>query len=87
MSYKINKIDNCSKEIIDGCEICKHYINIEKSINNFTTNELVEELRKREGVRPIDVKPYNSYYISVDEDFEDVEVDETGSAIILIVTY
>ncbi len=86
MTCKIDKIDNCQKEVIDGCETCNNYIDTMRSIYNFTNKELVEELRKREGVKSIDVKPHNSYYISVDEDLKDIELDETGPAIILIVT-
>ena len=55
-------------------------------LNEFSTKELVEELRKREGVKSMNVTPYNSYFVFVDDDFEDIEVDETGPAIILIVT-
>lgn len=56
-----------------------------KTIKELITKELIEELKRREGVKVIDVKPYHPYYISVDEDFEDVEVDETGPAIVLVV--
>lgn len=81
MTCKINKIDNCQ----DGCDECEHFVDTIRSIGNFTTKELIEELRKRENVNYIDVKPNNSYYISVDEDFEDIEIDEVGPATILVV--
>ena len=53
-------------------------------LENFSTKELVAELRNREGVQLIDIDPYDEYFISsinLNDDIEDV-----GPAIILIVT-
>lgn len=53
-------------------------------LNEYTTYELVKELRKRDGIKSIEVKPDNNYFISVDDDFEDIEIDEVGPITILI---
>lgn len=45
-----------------------------RSITNFSTKELVEELQKREGVETFFAKPY-----------EDVPVSVNGPAILLVV--
>lgn len=85
---KLGVSENCEREMNVGCnDNCDYFQSRAKlsEIKEFTTKELVDELRKREGVQAIDVKPYHPYFISVDEDFEDVEIDETGPAIILVV--
>lgn len=55
----------------------------ERDIDVFETWELVEELKEREGVKTIDIEPYQEYFV------QPVGVNrtsDTGPAIILIVT-
>jgi len=49
-------------------------------LSNFSTKELVEELKKRDGVDSIQVNPYVRYEINVEEN---PRIKETGPAIIL----
>lgn len=54
------------------------------SLENYTTKELVEELRNREGVETLDIDVNDEYFISsinMDDDIENV-----GPVKILIVT-
>ena len=48
-----------------------------RCINEFSTKELVDELRKRDEVKSIDVTPHNLYCVS--------GVKEIGPATILII--
>ena len=57
-------------------------------LTNIPTRELVEELKKREGVSNAVVAPYVEYEVNVSAEGDDVGVyeNETGPAIILVVT-
>lgn len=59
------------------------------NISDFKTYELVEELKKREGIAPILVGPHDPYYIEVGKDRENkynsMPDAETGPATILVV--
>ena len=50
------------------------------NLSKVSTKELVEELRKREGVDSIEVEPYISYEINVEEN---PPINAEGPAIIL----
>ena len=55
-------------------------------LKNVSTRDLVEELKKREGVETCDISLEESYFLEVDHNgYHDNYVDE-GPAIILIVT-
>ena len=55
-------------------------------LKNVSTRDLVEELKKREGVETCDISLEESYSLEVDHNgYYDTYVDE-GPAIILIVT-
>ena len=64
---------------------CKKECNKE-TIKNFTTKELVKELKNRDGVQLVNVEIDDAYFISVDDATTDFEIDDVGPAIILIVT-
>ena len=51
-----------------------------KSITDYTTKELQEELSKREGVQSIMIEPYQPYRIITPYN----TIDDTGSAIVTI---
>lgn len=86
MKCKIEKTDNCQKEVIEGCEECKHNGDIIRSIKICTTKELVEELQTREGVKAIKVgTPNDEYFISTTANEWDDDIEETGPCIILII--
>lgn len=57
-------------------------------LSKVPTCELVEKLKKREGVQTVSVEPYVEYEINVSDEGVGVGVyeNETGPAIILIVT-
>lgn len=48
-------------------------------LSKVSTNELVEELKKREGVEAISVEPYGDYHITVG----DKQIADQGPAVIL----
>jgi len=53
-------------------------------LENFTTKDLVEELQKREGVRKVEIKPNEEYFIS-SSDIEIDEIENGGPATILVI--
>jgi len=55
-------------------------------IKKFTTKELVEELRNREGVETVNINVGEEYFIDSINDVERDSIEDTGPAIILIVT-
>lgn len=53
-------------------------------LKEYATVDLVNELRKREGVKSIDIVPEDEYSIyTLNEEIEDIE--DSGPAIILII--
>lgn len=50
-------------------------------IKEYTTRELVEELKKREGVEHVQCQPYEDYAISSNT----AMLNDTGPAVILVV--
>ena len=57
------------------------------TIRDYTTSELVAELRKRQGVNEMTVTPYSECRITIDENWEGNEdnCEFDGSAIVLVV--
>lgn len=60
---------------------------LEEAIKTFSTKELVEELKLREGVWDIFVEPDQGYSLSIgsEETGTDYEQEDSGPAIILVV--
>ena len=54
------------KEIVSGCELCE--------LKDIATKDLVDELKKREGVETAIAEPY-----------QDVTVSVNGPAVVLVV--
>lgn len=56
-------------------------------LSKIATCKLVEELRKREGVKTIDIQPYVGYEISVAADGDDSGnyVNDNGPAVLMVV--
>jgi hypothetical protein len=61
--------------------------NRKEELKDYSTRELVEELRKREGVEAADVDPYVKYEVIVGEDGDNpgYRKGDTGPAVLFIV--
>jgi len=53
-------------------------------LENYLTKDLIEELQKREGVRKVEIKPNEEYFIS-SSDIEIDEIENGGPATILVI--
>lgn len=52
-------------------------------LSSIPTPDLVHELSKREAVKSLRVRPYQSYQVCIDDTAEDIR--DTGPAIILVI--
>lgn len=53
------------------------------NLKDIPTRDLLEELKKREGVQTVEVDPYDEYAVEVELD---VDIRGNGPAVICIVT-